>query len=384
MAWLTFGSYFLIGTLATLFPSVMPGIIRGFGLSLVTAGLIFPANAVGSVLGGLGAGAGSDRLGRKPFLCAGALVSGAALLALWHTQSWPLFVGAFLLLGLGQGALSNSVNALVLDLNATRRGAAMNGLHGTFSLGAMVSPFLIRLALGPGMEWRPVVLGAALVWLAFGLATLCVRCPVRAPAPMASRRLQWDLLRNQQFAMIFAVGFIYNGVSWSLLGWIKESLHRSGARPEFGSALISIFYVGLATGRFACARWAEQWTYGRTLVICAVGASLTYPLAVFGGSPAWVAVGVLLAGLFQSGLYPTGLAYATRLYPGLAGTVTGTLSVGMTAGASIPPWWTGAIGSAVGLPAALQINALLLAPLTLLCLRLAAQERKGQSNSPRT
>lgn len=381
MAWLTFGSYFLIGTLATLFPSVMPGIIRGFGLSLVTAGLIFPANAVGSILGGLGAGVGSDRLGRKPFLCAGALVSGLSLLALWHTRSFGVFVAAFLMLGMGQGALANSVNALVLDLNAGRRGAAMNGLHGTFSLGAMVSPFLIRLALGPGLEWRPVALAAAVAWTLFGLATLAAPCPPAQPRAPGGKRFQWDLLRNQQFAMIFAMGFIYNGISWSLVGWVKESVQRTGGRSEFGSALISLFYVGLSAGRFACARWSEQWTYGRTLALCAVGSAFAYPLAVFAGSPGWVAVGVLLAGLFQSGLYPTGLAYATRLFPGLPGTVTGTLSVGMTAGASIPPWWTGAIGSAAGLQTALRLNALMLAPLLAICFALARRERKGRGQT---
>jgi hypothetical protein len=53
----------------------------------------------------------------------------------------------------------------------------------------------------------------------------------------------------------------------------------------------------------------------------------------------------------------------------------------MTAGASIPPWWTGAIGSAAGLQTALRLNALMLAPLLAICFALARRERKGRGQT---
>src|SRR5262245_33422404 len=100
--------YFFIGSLATLFPSIMPAVIRGFGLSLAAVGAIFPASAVGSLIGGMLTGIWSDRVGRKPFFCGGALLSGFCLLGAFTARQWPLFVGCFLLLGIAQGALSNS------------------------------------------------------------------------------------------------------------------------------------------------------------------------------------------------------------------------------------------------------------------------------------
>jgi fucose permease len=94
-----------------------------------------------------------------------------------------------------------------------------------------------------------------------------------------------------------------------------------------------------------------------------VGTCVAYPLATFSSGPAAIAAGVLLTGLFQSGLYPTALAFATRRYPDIPGTVTGTMSIAMTAGAALPPWWTGVIGGATSLPFALRLNYLLQLPL---------------------
>src|SRR5579859_118268 len=140
--------YLFIGSLATLFPSIMPAVIRGFGLQLAAVGLIFPASSVGSLIGAVLTGIWSDRVGRKPFFCGSALLSALSLLGAFGAPSWPLFVGSYLVLGAAQGALSNSINALVLDIAAGRcRGKALNGLHGLYSLGATVSPFIIKWVL---------------------------------------------------------------------------------------------------------------------------------------------------------------------------------------------------------------------------------------------
>jgi len=374
-----FIGFFIIGTLSTLFAVVMPDIIRGYSLTLTSAGLIFPVSSIGAVAGNLLAGVASDRIGRKPFLCTGAVVSCLGLLATAAAPSWALFVAGYTVFALGQGSLTNSINALVLDISTERRGTAMNQLHGTFGLGSMASPFLIRLALGPATDLRQGFVIAALVCLAFGVLALWAPAGRVEDVPPAERKPHWELLRSPDFAMIFCVGFFYNGVSWGLLSWIKVRLQQAGGSSDFGSLVISLFYVGLTTGRFACACLAERWTYGRTLVICATGAVCAYPLVVFAHGPTWVALGVLLTGLFQSGLYPTGLAYATRLFPTMAGAITGTMSVAMTAGSALPPWWTGALGDAVGLATALRINGVMLLPLWLMCLALMTHERRAHA-----
>jgi len=366
--------YFFIGTLATLFPSILPAVIRGFGLSLAAAGLVFPANSVGSLIGGVLTGIWSDRIGRRPFLFGSALLSGLSLLGASSARHWPLFVGCFLILGAAQGALANSTNALVLDLNVLRQRKALNTLHGLYSLGATVSPFVIKWALGPGINWRAVVFWTACVWLGLSLTALGFHYPPATATRAGQRAFRMSLLFEGPFALLFAVAFCYNGVAWALLGWVKEYLQGAGARPAFASGMISLFYLGLTLGRFACARISEQLSDGKTLLILAIGTTLAYPLATFGSTPFAIACGVFLSGLSLSGLYPTALACATRIFPSIPGTVTGTLSVAMTLGGSLPPWWTGAIGGAYGLAYALRFNYLLVLPLISIGLVLRKQE----------
>ncbi len=373
-------SYFCIGSAAVLVPAIMPAVLRAFRLNTAAAGLVFPANALGSLAGGWLCGIGSDRFGRRPFIAGSAGLLALGLFLTASAPCWLLFVAGFGLIGLAQGALSIAINALVLDLGSRQRGRALNALHGTYSLGATLSPLVIGWGLREA-GWRGVLVGTALVWLLVGLLAPGFRYPTPSDSTTPKRAFDLRMLGEGIFVLLFAVAFIYNGVAWSLLGWIKVYLQGGGLRPgPLANSQISLFYIALTGGRFLCAHRAERWGYGRTLLLCALGATLAYPLVTFGQRPLWVTAGMLLSGLFLSGLYPTALAYGTRLFPARAGTVAGTLSVAMTLGAMLPPWWTGALAGRWGWPLAFGINYLLVAPLTGIALYLQGRERAATAS----
>jgi FHS family glucose/mannose:H+ symporter-like MFS transporter len=164
--------------------------------------------------------------------------------------------------------------------------------------------------------------------------------------------------------MLFLIAFIYNGVAVSLLGWVGVFIKQSaGASTLFSVSLISVFYIALTLGRFLCAGLSERIGYASTILILAIGITLTYPLVVLSSGPLLMAVGVFLTGLSLSGLFPTALAYGARHYPQQTGIVTGTLSVALTFGSMIPPLWTGVIAEASGLQIALGVNYLMVLPL---------------------
>ena len=129
--------YLFIGTAAVLLPSVMPSITTEFtatGLTLAAIGVIFPARAVGGLLGNLLAGIGSDRLGRGRLVWIAALILAAALSVVALTgQWWPLLVAMAVISG-AQGALSTGINALVADANPETRARALNALHGVYGI----------------------------------------------------------------------------------------------------------------------------------------------------------------------------------------------------------------------------------------------------------
>lgn len=370
--------YLFIGTAVILVPSVMPSITEEFaatGMTLAAIGLIFPAREIGGLLGNLLSGIGSDVIGRRRFVWLAALLLATALGLAAIMRIWAIFVVAFMLVSAAQASLSTGINAMIADANRAARGRALNTLHAVYGIGAAISPLAIGYLLEQGLPWRWALAGAGLIWLLYGaVAWLSYHAEATAEQAGPTRKLDLTMLRRGPFFALFVIAFVYNGVAWSLLGWVALFMQQTaGFSTFFSVSMISIFYVALTIGRFLCAAYAEKLGYGMIFLVLAVGITLTYPLVVL-GTPLLVVIGVFLTGLSLSGLFPTALAYGSRLYPEQTGTVTGTLSVAMTLGSMAPPLWTGIIADRWSFQTALGVNYLLVLPLVFIALYLGRSE----------
>lgn len=412
--------YLFIGTAAVLIPSVMPFISDEYmatGLTLTAIGLIFPARAVGGILGNLLAGAASDRLGYSKLVWVAALALAVSMALTAAARAWLLFLVGFALISIVQASLTTGINAMVADANRESRARALNVLHGVYAVGATISPLIFGVVLEQGMPWRWAMAATGLIWLVYGAGALFLTRVVFPPSAQSSETATaaskvereqgldaeeektpkggvmaavlssvWvelrkalsanlGMLRNAGFLSLFLIAFIYNGVAFSLLGWVALFMQESAGLSTFYSiSMISVFYIALTAGRFLCAGYAERLGYAATLLILAVGLALTYPLVVFSTAAAPLVIGIFLTGLTLSGLFPTALAYGTRLYPQQSGAVTGILNVAMIAGAMLPPLWTGLFSDLWSFQTALGINYVMAFLLVAVCLYLARIE----------
>ncbi|MCX6046003.1 MAG: MFS transporter [Chloroflexi bacterium] len=381
--------YVFVGTAAVLIPSIMPSITKEFvanGMTLAAIGLIFPAGAVGGILGNILSGIGSDVIGRRRLVWLSALILSAALAFTAGAKLWGLFMVGYVLVSTTQAALSTGINAMIADANRESRARALNILHGVYGAGATVSPLIIGYLIQRGLQWRWALGGVGLIWLTYSIVAYLLS---RTLAPEArtgrAQKLDLAMLRDVPFLGLFVIGFIYNGVAVSLLGWVAVFMQKSaGFSTLFSVSMISVFYVALTIGRFLCAAYAERLGYAKTLLVLAFGITLTYPLVVLGiNNPLLMVTGVFLTGLSLSGLFPTSLAYGSRLYPEQTGTLSGTLSVALTLGSMIPPLWTGVVASIWSFQVALGVNYLLVLPLIFLALYLGRIERRDiESRDP--
>ena len=413
--------YFFIGTAAVLVPSVMPFITSEYmatGLTLAAIGLIFPARAVGGILGNLVAGVSADRLGYSKLVWIAALALAVSMALVAAAHPWLLFLAGFALISIVQASLSTGINAMVADANRDSRARALNVLHGVYAVGATISPLVIGLILEQGVPWRWTMTATGLIWLVYGGGAFLFYRAVHPSPPPASGlgaaasadergpdseekktpqgrvktsflssswdalhavlSANWGMLRNAGFLSLFLIAFIYNGVAFSLLGWVAVFMQESAGLSTFYSiSMISVFYVALTAGRFLCAAYAERLGYAATLLILAAGLVLTYPLVVFSTTTAPLVIGIFFTGLTLSGLFPTALAYGTRLYPQQSGAVTGLLNVAMIAGAMLPPLWTGLFSDIWSFQTALGINYSMAFLLLAVCLYLGRIELRS-------
>ncbi len=416
--------YLFIGTAAVLIPSVMPFITDEYmatGLTLTAIGLIFPARAVGGILGNLLAGVASDRLGYSKLVWMAALALAASMALAGAARIWFLFLAAFALISIVQSSLTTGINAMVADANRDSRARALNVLHGVYAVGATISPLVFGIVLEQGVPWRWTMAATGLIWLVYGGgALLLIRRispstaspsepgtadgndgleraldPEQKKTPQGGARTSilssvWadlhdvlttnlGMLRNAGFLSLFLIAFIYNGVAFSLLGWVALFMQESAGLSTFYSiSMISVFYIALTAGRFLCAAYAERLGYAVTLLILAAGLALTYPLVIFSTTAAPLVIGIFLTGLTLSGLFPTALAYGARLYPQQSGAVTGVLNVAMIAGAMLPPLWTAIFSDIWSFQTALGINYSMVFLLLAVCLYLARVERRSR------
>ncbi|MYC95842.1 MAG: MFS transporter [Caldilineaceae bacterium SB0661_bin_32] len=416
--------YLFIGTAAVLIPSVMPFITDEYmatGLTLTAIGLIFPARAVGGILGNLLAGVASDRLGYSKLVWIAALALAASMVLVAGAGLWLLFLAGFALISIVQASLTTGINAMVADANRDSRARALNVLHGVYAVGATISPLVFAVVLEQGVPWRWTMAATGLIWLFYGAGALLLVRRVSpstassampaAPAADESVHAQdpeqkktrqggvmasilssvWvelhdvltanlGMLRNAGFLALFLIAFIYNGVAFSLLGWVALFMQESAGFSTFSSiSMISVFYIALTAGRFLCAAYAERLGYAATLLILAAGLALTYPLVIFSTTAAPLVIGIFLTGLTLSGLFPTALAYGTRLYPQHSGAVTGVLNVAMTIGTMLPPLWTAIFSDLWSFQTALGINYSMAFLLLAVCVYLARIEPRTKS-----
>ncbi len=348
------------------------------GLSLGAIGLIFPALAIGGILGNLLSGVGSDLIGRRRLVWLSALLLAAALAFAALAKLWLLFVIGFIVISMAQGALSTGINAMIADANRASRARALNTLHGIYGIGAALSPLLIGVLLASDVDWRWALAITALVWGLYGLGVYGLyRTEGPVEANGQSQGLNLGMLRHRPFLALFAIAFAYNGIAYSLLGWIALFMQESAGLSAFLSiSMVSVFYVGLTLGRFLCAGYAERIGYATTLLILACGIALTYPLVLVSVNALLITAGVFLTGLSLSGLFPTAMAYGSRRYPEQTGTISGTLSVAMTLGLMLPPLWTGIVAEMWGFQTALAVNYIMVFPLIFIALYLGRVERQ--------
>ncbi len=378
--------YLFIGTAAVLIPSVMPFLTEEYlatGLTLGMIGYIFWARAGGGVVGNLLAGIGSDRIGYHRLVWIAALAVAATLALTAAARPWLLFLGGFALISIAQASLATGINAMIADANPDSRARALNVLHGVYAVGATISPLVFGFVLQWGVRWRWTVAATGLIWLVYGgISSFFYRS--NGPSVGEDARgqgLDWGMLRNAGFLSLFLIAFIYNGVAYSLLAWVALFMQESAGLGTLASiSSVSVFYVALTAGRFICAAFAERIGYARTLLVLAVVLIVIYPLMLLSTDPIVLMIGVFFTGLSLSGLFPTALAYGSRLYPDKSGAVTGLLNVAMTAGAMLPPWWTGELADIWSFQTALGINYSMAWILIAVCVVLGRLERRTARN----
>lgn len=319
------------------------------------AGAIAAASAVSMTIAQPIWGVVADRWGRKPMVIR-SMVGGSLIISLMAFVTSP---EQLLVLRFVQGSVTGVVAAATALIATStprhRMGFALGLNQVAMFAGASVGP-LIGGVIADNLGYRASFLASGALLMVGGLIVVFfVRERFTRPGAAGPRQSILSqsraLLSNGVLSMMVAIIFLINlaslVVSPVLSIFIAELSRNVNAATAAGGVLAA---TGAASAAAAVVigRLSDRVGHGRILVICLVGATVTYlPQAAV--TDVWQLLALrLLLGLFLGGLMPGANALVASVVPeqrrGVAYGLTGTASalahgIGPASGAAIASAW---------------------------------------------
>jgi fucose permease len=324
--------FFLMGILGSAYGPLLEQLARRFDVSLAVAGGVLTTHFSGALVGVLASMRVLQRVTSRTFLLGAITCLGVGCAGVAMAPSWPTFLAAVFVVGIGWGALDIGCNQLIAHSEGGRRTAVLNALNGTFAVGAVAGPILVSTV---GRTHLTLLYGGAAV-LAFALWPLVSGVSGRLPfLPSKTADSSVFLLG------LFMVGFaLYVGMEAGIGGWMPSHLESVGLQSVAAATLTSGFWLALAVGRLLAALVPARVPESAIVVTGSAAAAIALLSALI---PAAAPVGFIIAGLAIAPIFPTGIVWLAKLRPGDARATSWLFPASMVGGAIIP----GAIGGVI-------------------------------------
>lgn len=336
------------GGVATIGPS-LPGLAVVVGRPLPDLGALLSAMFTGMLLSQAIAGGVVDRYGVRPVSLTSFALYAVGTISMPFAESLGRLLVSGLVMGLGFGMASISLNSLAATLIPARPGFVLNLINVWYAGGTVAGPFVASVWLNRGGRAADVLLlaGASLLLLAPAAWLLIPRRATAsrdadAPAgPRARPSRRWR--PSAALLLIGLLVLLYGGIEAGFGGWVASYVQQTiGASASHAALLTSMFWLSYLLGRIAATIVTLTVRPGYVLAAtCAIALAGGMALGVGHGSVTPTIVGIALLGFGVGPVYPAMFALVTsRFQQRPATAVSVTASIG-SVGAVVLPWVMG-------------------------------------------
>ncbi len=346
-----------------LYSIVLATLMREFGMTKTTAGLLNSLTLVASALGSFAFGLMADRAGRGRMLSLSILTYSVFTFACGFASSVFLLAIFRFLLGLGMGGEWNTGATLVAETWPTAwRARALSFVQSSWALGYALAAVVAGLLLAH-FSWRAVffagVLPAFLVfWIRRDVPEPEIWQRHRAQPAASGEATQkvWRSIMPQLLALLSTNTF---GMFawWGLFTWIPAYLALPASRGgrDFTQLNFTVFLVilnlcGMFPGYLVFGVLADRFGRKRTFIAYLVLAALSVPAFAVAHSPAAILLTASITAFFGTGFFTGTGVLGSELFPtSIRATALG-ISYNAARGLSaLSPFLIGAIGERYGL-----------------------------------
>jgi AAHS family 4-hydroxybenzoate transporter-like MFS transporter len=354
--WLLLGLCFLIvatdGMDVAIMGFLAPDIIREWGISRATFGLVMSAAPVGLAVGALLVGPMSDRWGRKKLLLTAVTLFGVFNLLSATAESVVMLSLLRFLTGLGLGAAMPTTTTLLSEYVPERsRSTLLAFMFTGFNLGSALIGFAAAAIL-PNYGWRAVLMmGGAIPLVCLPVYLFLIPESVRYmvvknvnPEKIAKtlrRVCGGDVSSTARFSIseppvkgghpvstllsplykkltlsLWATYFMGLLVIYLLGGWLPTLIKDAGLPIERAANLTALFQLGGTVGALVVGFYMDRWTPNRVIGLAYAGGAVFILLVASGDvHSAMLTAFVLLAGFCMNGAQTGMTAFAPACYP---------------------------------------------------------------------
>ncbi len=338
--------FILTGLVCTMLGPLLPVLSARWALNDAHAGYFFSAQFSGSMLGVIGS---SFLMARRAHRI--SLLLGLALMALGAATllgaNWSLGLVSTLGWGVGLGLVIPTTNLLVSDLHPEKRAAALNLVNFSWGVGAASCPFFAA-ALLRMHSISSLLYGVAALLVLLAAAMTRMPLPVPRSTPDTASPLESRIWRGRWVPILGALFFLYVGCESGLSGWAATYAQRMVGTGTAWALMPSFFWFALLLGR---ATAPLLLTSMPELKLAEVGVALsTVGIVVLLGARnlSVVAIGVSLAGLGLSSVFPIAIATLPRKFGAMAPRISGFMFALAGMGGAVLPWLVGYISTRQG------------------------------------
>ncbi|MBV9763097.1 MAG: MFS transporter [Acidobacteriaceae bacterium] len=346
-----------------LYSIVLATLMREFGMTKATAGLLNTLTLVASAIGSLIFGLMADRAGRRRMLSLSILTYSIFTFACGLATTITMLAVFRFLLGLGMGGEWNSGATLVAETwPGEWRGRALGIVQSSWALGYALAAVAANVILARA-DWRwvffaGVVPALVVFWIQRGVPEPELwRRQQQERRPAAQVREMWRKAMPRLMVLLTMNTF---GMFawWGLFTWIPAYLALPEARGgrnfnavDFTSFLVILNLCGIFPGYLLFGVLADWLGRKRTLIGYLALAAISVPGFAAARRPGWILVTGCIAAFFGSGFFTGSGVVGSELFPTPIRATALGISYNAARGlSSLAPLIIGSLGQAHGLP----------------------------------
>ncbi|WP_406945113.1 MFS transporter [Halobacillus sp. SY10] len=342
---------------------VLDQVEKDLGLDMSEFGLVVFIFQLGFTLASVVIGYYTDKKGLRTMTIIGAIIMGLGFLGTGLAPNIMFFLGFYMIVGFGLGALGAASNAIIPAAYPKKQNQMFNFAMGVYGLGMVLFPQFLNYMF-QFASWRYFYIGIAVSLIAVIIYITSVAFP-SGKAEKIDLKAFIPMLKDAQFVflMIFLVFQVSAEVSFmNFFPTYLKSLDLGGVstanKEDMVATILSLFSIFFMAGRLGVA-YLTNWINERIILITFSAGALLMVGASFlvAENFPYLFAG---AGLFFSTLFPTATAFGTQLSK-TGGSALGLIYIAAGIGGGIAGYIIGLASEAFGMAGGFSIVIVFLA-----------------------